>query len=107
MPAANLVNQNDFIQVRLSPLWNGAIAVQTAAGVNALAVFLVELSGNEQDVITARPRDAAAAGIPDIASVNGPNKVVWLDCPGYIFARVRRSDANGGNGNVWINFREG
>jgi hypothetical protein len=105
MPAKNLA-QNETIEIRLSALWNGSVVIQSGGSANAGATFVVEVTGNEVDWVAIRIKDPTTAGFPDIANIVGPNKTAWADVPAFIAARAKRTDAAGGNGDCFFNFRE-
>jgi hypothetical protein len=102
----DITQQNSTIEISLSREGSGAVAAQTSADNPATAVFILEATVNGEDwvgpILMVDPTTKS-----DVANLTGANKSGYADLPCYEKARLRRTDANGGNGDASLSAREG
>jgi hypothetical protein len=101
MLAVNLA-QNETLPIPVDKTRSGVAVIGTPAVTSATAVFVLEIElftglWNSVGVF-----DAVAQAKAD--NVTGPSKYAWADIPGAQSARIRRTDATGGNGSVGGDF---
>lgn len=101
MQAVNLA-QDEVVAIPVDRIKSGVVALATIAATNATAVFVLEVElfpgvFTAVGVFNAQTQVAAD-------NITGPSKYAWADVPGAQSARIRRTDATGGNGSVGGSF---
>jgi len=104
MPTKNLATQNDTITIKTSQQRSLVASIATKSTAAAGADFVIETEHIQGEWAPTGIFDAVAQGPVD--SITGPSQWAWTDIPGAQQVRVRRTDANGGDGTVALNVVE-
>lgn len=97
--------QGETIELELvrMPYRSPTVSIGTSISTAAGAVFVIDIMKITNEWIE-------AIGLFDgltqakVNSITGASQWAWTDCPGVQRARVRRTDATGGNGTVDIDY---
>lgn len=104
MATKNLA-QGESIEIDLPGDRQAAVAVTTPAATVATAVFVLEaiIDDASEYVTPISMVNQLVAPKVDVANLTGPSKAGCASLGGFKKARVRRTDATGGNGTVSFN----